>query len=208
MRNKIFHFGEVLPKKKTGKTKEVVAKLSRGLMLPIAMLPIAGLALGIGATINSQSASLTGQTIGNVLMLTGNIIFAILPLLFAIAISITFTKDSGTAALSSVVGYFVFLLLQTSLIINPHGSDSNYHFLWYNFTPEKFDAIFAQSFGFNTLSTSVFGGILVGAIVAYLYNRFKDIQLPYAIGFFSGVRFIPIITFATMVVFSMFFAMI
>jgi PTS system glucose-specific IIC component len=124
------HFGEVLPKKQSsGKFKEVIAKLSRGLMLPIAMLPVAGLALGIGATINSQAGTITGQTIGNVLMLTGNVIFTILPLLFAVAVAITFTKDSGTAALSAVVGYFVFLLLQTALIINPHGSDPNYHFL-------------------------------------------------------------------------------
>jgi PTS system glucose-specific IIC component len=123
-------FGEVIHKKENnGRAKEVIAKLSRGLMLPIAMLPIAGLSLGIGATINSQAATTAGQTIGSVLMLTGNIIFAILPLLFAIAVSITFTKDSGTAALSSVVGYFVFLLLQTALIVNPHGNDPNYHFL-------------------------------------------------------------------------------
>jgi PTS system glucose-specific IIC component len=127
---KHLNFGEVLPKKQSsGKFKEIIAKLSRGLMLPIAMLPIAGLALGIGATINSQAATISGQTIGSVLMLTGNIIFAILPLLFAIAVSITFTKDSGTAALSSVVGYFVFLLLQTALIIHPKGNDPNYHFL-------------------------------------------------------------------------------
>ncbi|MDR0674743.1 MAG: PTS transporter subunit EIIC [Mycoplasmataceae bacterium] len=202
-------FGEVIHKKENnGRAKEVIAKLSRGLMLPIAMLPIAGLSLGIGATINSQAATTAGQTIGSVLMLTGNIIFAILPLLFAIAVSITFTKDSGTAALSSVVGYFVFLLLQTALIVNPHGNDPNYHFLWYNFTPEKFQAIFTESFGVNTLSTSVFGGILVGATVAFLYNRFKDIQLPYAIAFFSGVRFIPIITFAAMIIFSMIFAIL
>jgi PTS system glucose-specific IIC component len=130
-KQKQFSFGEVSPVKKqnSGKFKEVIAKLSRGLMLPIAMLPVAGLALGIGATIHSQTASVIGQTIGNVLMQTGNIIFAILPLLFAVAVAITFTKDSGTAALSSVVGYFVFLLLQTALIINPHGNDPNYHFL-------------------------------------------------------------------------------
>ncbi|MDR0739859.1 MAG: PTS transporter subunit EIIC [Mycoplasmataceae bacterium] len=206
---KHLNFGEVLPKKQSsGKFKEIIAKLSRGLMLPIAMLPIAGLALGIGATINSQAATISGQTIGSVLMLTGNIIFAILPLLFAIAVSITFTKDSGTAALSSVVGYFVFLLLQTALIIHPKGNDPNYHFLWYNFTPERFSAIFIENFGVETLSTSVFGGILVGVVVAWLYNKFKNIQLHYIIGFFSGVRFIPIVTFGTMIVFSMLFAIV
>jgi PTS system glucose-specific IIC component len=206
---KQYIFGEVIPKKQnSGKVKEIIAKLSRGLMLPIAMLPIAGLALGIGATINSQAATTAGQTIGNVLMLTGNIIFTVLPLLFAVAVSITFTKDSGTAALSSVVGYFVFLLLQTALIVYPHGNDHNYHFLWYNFTPEKFQAIFTQDFGVDILSTSVFGGILVGAVVSFLYNRFKDIQLHHLIAFFSGVRFIPIVTFGTMIIFSMIFAIL
>jgi PTS system glucose-specific IIC component len=128
-------FGEVLTKeeklKKPGKGtfKEVIAKLSRGLMLPIAMLPIAGLALGIGATVNSQATSDIGRAIGNLIMLPGNIIFAILPLLFAIAIAITFTNDSGTAGLSALVGYAVFIVLQSALIVYPHGTDANYHYL-------------------------------------------------------------------------------
>jgi PTS system glucose-specific IIC component len=73
-------------------------------MLPVAMLPIAGLFLGIGSTVSSQSTTDLGLTIGNILMLPGNIIFTILPLLFAIAIAITFTKDAGTAGLSALVG--------------------------------------------------------------------------------------------------------
>jgi PTS system glucose-specific IIC component len=58
------------------------------------------------------------------------------------------------------------------------------------------------------LSSSIFGGLVVGGIVAYLYNRFKNIQLPKMIGFFSGVRFIPIVTFGTMCVVGMLFAMV
>jgi PTS system glucose-specific IIC component len=126
-------FGEIdLIKQKRnngGNFKEIIAKLSRGLMLPIAMLPIAGLALGIGTTIYSQSHSDIGQMIGNIIMMPGSIIFSILPLLFCVAIAITFTGDAGTAGLSGLVGYAVFAVFQTALIIYPHGSDPNYHFL-------------------------------------------------------------------------------
>jgi PTS system glucose-specific IIC component len=205
-------FGEVKTnqesKKEKGNFRETIAKLSRGLMLPIAMLPVGGLLLGVGSTIHSMAATLTGQTIGSVLMLTGNIIFVLLPLLFAIAIAITFTKDAGTAGLSAVIGYFVFSVLQTALIINPHGTDPNYHFLWYSFDAEKFNAIFTNVLGIQMLSTSVFGGIIVGVCVAYLYNKFKDIQLHWIIGFFSGVRFIPIITFGCMIILGFIFAML
>jgi PTS system glucose-specific IIC component len=92
-------------KKKSGRTKEVIAKLSKGLMLPIATLPIAGLFLGIG---NAIAANTTAGTFINVLgliiMSIGNFIFGNLPVLFAIAIAITFTKDAGVSALAAVTG--------------------------------------------------------------------------------------------------------
>jgi PTS system glucose-specific IIC component len=107
MRKAIQSFGEIDQSKikPRGNFKEVIAKLSRGLMLPIAMLPIAGLFLGIGSTIVNQTTSGSGANVfGYVLSTTGNAIFACLPVLFAIAIAISFTKDSGTAALSAFVG--------------------------------------------------------------------------------------------------------
>ncbi|GHU36053.1 hypothetical protein AGMMS50256_32190 [Betaproteobacteria bacterium] len=205
-------FGEVdlekTKKKNSGAFREAMAKFSRAVMLPIAMLPIGGLALGIGTTINSQSTSEIGQAIGSIIMMPGQIMFAVLPLLFGIAIAITFTNDSGTAALSTFLGYCIFSIFQSALIINPAGTDPNYHFLFYDFTPEKFSAIFTNVIGIETLSSSIFGGVIVGVIVAFLYNRYKTIQLPKALGFFSGVRFIPIVTFATMCVVGMFFAMV
>jgi phosphotransferase system glucose/maltose/N-acetylglucosamine-specific IIC component len=72
----------------------------------------------------------------------------------------------------------------------------------------QFDSIFSTILGISTLNTSVFGGVIVGAVVAYLYNRFKNIQLPTYIGFFSGVRFIPIITFITSLLIGLMFAII
>jgi PTS system glucose-specific IIC component len=100
-------YSKIKPK---GSVKEVIAKLSRGLMLPIAMLPIAGLFLGIGATIVNLTTKDGQITIaglhmfGNILNISGGAIFSALPALFAIAIAISFTKDSGTAGLSAFVG--------------------------------------------------------------------------------------------------------
>jgi PTS system glucose-specific IIC component len=120
MKKVIQSFGEIDQSKikPPGSIKEVIAKLSRGLMLPIAMLPIAGLFLGIGSTIVNQTASGSGANVfGYVLSTTGNAIFACLPVLFAIAIAISFTKDSGTAALSAFVGWLIFNAFQFAIII-------------------------------------------------------------------------------------------
>jgi PTS system glucose-specific IIC component len=73
---------------------------------------------------------------------------------------------------------------------------------------QKFNNVFTSNVGITSLSTSVFGGIIVGFIVAYLYNKFKNIQLPSIIGFFSGVRFIPIITFMVMILVGLIISMV
>ncbi|MGL4343433.1 MAG: glucose PTS transporter subunit IIA [Metamycoplasmataceae bacterium] len=202
--------------KSSGVAKEFIAKLSKGLMLPIAMLPIAGLFLGIGAAIVTNSngnASL--EMFGNFLKMPGDVIFGALPVLFAIAIAIAFTKDAGAAALSAFVGFLVFSGLQQALIEpvkDSSGAIFGYNLLFYSgdilgqFSPSINEggtiinagldkSIFGTVLGINQLSTSVFGGFLVGFTVSFLYNKFKDIQLPAIIGFFSGVRFIPIVVF-------------
>ena len=215
------------PKKNKGAIKEFIAKLSRGLMLPIAMLPIAGLFNGIGAAIaNNANGNQAMEIIGNIINLPGSVIFACLPVLFAIAIAITFTKDSGTAGLSAFVGWIVFCAFQSALIqynyITPGGGmDVNniqsINFLYYSWDVNglsssdgymMFSSIFTSNVGIKSLSTSVFGGMAVGFSVAWLYNRFKNIQLPAIIGFFSGVRFIPIVTFGFSLVLSLVFCMV
>ncbi len=93
--------------------------ISKGLMLPIAMLPIAGLFLGIGASIATAGAKYGNEGVvifGNFLKMPGDVIFGALPVLFAVAITIAFTKDAGPAALSSLVGFLVFSGIQASLI--------------------------------------------------------------------------------------------
>ena len=233
--------------KQKGSGKEFIAKLSKGLMLPIAMLPIAGLFLGIGSAIVSSAGSDQGLvTFGNFLSVPGNAIFGALPLLFAIAIAIAFTNDAGPAALACFVGYLVFGGLQMALsspvsVTDSYGTTSviGYNLLFYtpgsmgpysptadNYVASGFSngivsytksgelsaglpsSLFGDVIGLNQLQSSVFGGFLVGFIVAALYNKFKNIQLPTVIGFFSGVRFIPIVTFAALFPITIIFLMI
>ncbi len=199
-------------KEKTGGAKEIIAKLSRGLMLPIAMLPIAGLFLGIGNAITTNSVSEAAKTFGQVISTPGNIIFANLAVLFAVAIAITFTGDIGVAGLSSFVGWIVFCAIQNALIITQTDPDTHKviscNFLFYHLNSEMYGAIFTDNVGIKSLCTSVFGGLTVGFVTAFLYNKFKNIQLPTILGFFSGVRFIPIVTFLSMIPLTFLFSLI
>ncbi len=215
-------FGRKEKSEKKGSGKEFIAKLSKGLMLPIAMLPIAGLFLGIGAAIvtASQKAGNDGLEIfGNFLKVPGDVIFGALPVLFAIAIAIAFTKDAGPAALSAFVGFLVFSGLQSALItpvLDGNKEIIGYDLLFYTngalgeysdgFGLPK--SLFGTVIGINQLQSSVFGGFIVGFTVAFLYNKFKNIQLPQIIGFFSGIRFIPIITFLAFFPITILFLMI
>lgn len=207
------------PKKSSGAFREFLAKLSRALMLPVAMLPIAGLFLGIGSSISSSfDAGTAGNIIGTVIAAPGNAVFSILPLLFAVAIAITFTGDAGTAGLSAVLGWFVFVAFQAALLSSNGKTGINevqdFHasFLWINYNGKDGYAQFLSSFqsnaGFNSLATGVFGGIVIGMIVQALYNRFKNIVLPTWIAFFQGVRFIPIVTFVSCIGLSLLFSMV
>lgn len=100
-----FRFFKRKKETSNGGIKEIIAKLSRGLMLPIAMLPIAGIFLGVGAAIvNNVSQDNFLYILGSVLNGAGNVVFSALPVLFAVAIAITFTGDAGVAGLSAFVG--------------------------------------------------------------------------------------------------------
>ena len=217
--------GPKTKKEKKGHTKEFIAKLSKGLMLPIAMLPIAGLFLGIGSAIVTAAGTPgvegynNGLAIfGNFLKIPGDVIFGALPVLFAIAIAIAFTKDAGPAALSAFVGFLVFSGLQAALIQKVEIDDKiiGYDLLFYtNGALGKYSdgaglptSLFGTVLGINQLTSSVFGGFIVGFTVSFLYNKFKNIQLPQVIGFFSGVRFIPIITFLSFFPITIIFLML
>ena len=134
-------------------------RIGKALMLPIAVLPAAGLLLRFG-----QADLLNIPFIAN----AGNAIFANLALIFAIGVAIGFSKDNnGAAALSGAIGYLV--LTEGTKALD------------------------------KDINMGVLGGILAGIIAGLLYNRFHDIKLPEWLGFFSGRRFIPIITSVAMV---------
>lgn len=180
----------------------VLQRVGRSFMLPIAILPAAGLLLGIGSSFtNGTTIAVYGlqKILGNGTILyalliimnkVGSTIFDNLPLLFAVGIAIGMArKEKEVAALSAVIAYFVMnstmnamLTLQGEILEN--GS----------IAVGRLDGTMTTACGIVTLQMGVFGGIIVGLGVAALHNRFYKIVLPNALSFFGGTRFIPIIS--------------
>ncbi|BGI51473.1 MAG: PTS glucose transporter subunit IIBC [Buchnera aphidicola (Ceratovacuna japonica)] len=141
-------------------------------MLPISVLPIAGILLGIG----SANFSIVPSLISNIMIESGSSIFKNMPLIFAIGISLGFTKNDGVAALASVVSYGI--MSKTFSVTLP---------VFEHFTN-------TLNTNINLNDTGILGGILSGAMSAYLFNVFYKINLPEYLGFFTGKRFVPIIS--------------
>jgi PTS system glucose-specific IIC component len=149
----------------------ILQRVGKCMMLPVSVLPVAGILLGVG----SANFSWLPEAVSKVMASSGSVIFGSLPLLFAIAVAIGLTENDGVAALAGTVGFAVFLAsmgvfagllgIQTKPIL-----------------------------GLPTIETGVFGGILVGLIAAAVFNRFYRVQLPSYLGFFAGKRSVPIIT--------------
>ncbi|WP_077319851.1 glucose-specific PTS transporter subunit IIBC [Virgibacillus proomii] len=168
----------------------VLQKIGKAFMLPVALLPAAGLLLGLGNAAQQETTleylpfldADWIQLVAKVMEDAGGIIFSNLALIFAIGIAIGLASD-GAAGLAALVGYLVLNQVMGS---------------WIDVTPEmiKADPGFASVLGIPTLQTGVFGGIIVGLIAAYCYNRYHDIETPAFLGFFAGKRFVPIVTAA------------
>ena len=146
-------------------------KIGKSLMLPVSVLPVAGILLGVG----SAKLSWLPQIVSNVMAQSGGAIFSNLPLIFAIGVALGLAKNDGVAALAAVVGYAV---LQAALGVFATMRGIETHAVM----------------GIKSIETGVLGGILIGAIAAVLFNRFFKIQLPPFLGFFAGKRFVPIVT--------------
>lgn len=165
----------------------------KAIMLPIAVLPAAGLLLGIGGAFsNPNTIALYPfldhtilQAIFTIMSSAGNIIFGNLPLIFAIGIAVGLAKsDKGVAGLASVLSYLVMnASLNAMLQITNKLATENLAGVGQGMT-----------LGIQTLQTGVFGGIIAGLVTYMLHSRFNKVQLPQFLGFFSGSRFIPIIT--------------
>ncbi len=173
----------------------VLQRVGRSFMLPIALLPVAGLLLGIGSSFTNpttlEAYGLSSfiyegsfiYTILDIMNRTGSVVFDNLPLLFAVGVAIGMAKaEKDVAALSGAIGFLIMNASISTLIMANGGISA----LPPNTT--------TTSLGITTLQTGVFGGIVIGLITAALHNRFYKIKLPAVLSFFGGTRFVPIIT--------------
>lgn len=200
-KTKVFGRVKEKPKNNSNKFKAFLSSLSRGLMLPIAILPIAGLFLGIGGAIGANVSTEGGIIAANIFKSISDVVFAILPLLFCVAITITFSNDKGSAAFSSVLAYLVFCSSQFPFI-QMNGNGEAISILWFH---KNIKGITATFLGFSVIQTSIFGGIVVGLLTSLIYNKVSKIKLPTALDFFSGIRLVPIVLLPTMFVLSLLF---
>lgn len=153
------------------------SQLGQAFMLPIAILPVAGLLLGLGGALTNDAAVSAFPVLNQVWLqntlkimnFAGNAVFSNLALIFSIGLAVGLAKgDKGTAGLAGGVAYLVYTATISGLL--------------QLFNPK------------NTIDTGVLGAIVIGSVVAYLHNHYRKIQLPQFLGFFGGSRFVPIIS--------------
>ena len=146
-------------------------KVGKSLMLPVAILPAAGILLGVG----SANFGIFPDVVNHVMKSAGDAIFANMALLFAIGVALGLTKNDGVAALSATAGYAV-MLGTMGVMAKLLGLKT------------------VSVMGIDSIQTGVFGGIIVGGLAAFLFNKYYRISLPQYLGFFAGKRFVPIAT--------------
>lgn len=173
----------------------VLQRVGRSFMLPIAILPVAGLLLGVGGSFTNETMLETygllkamgpgtiPYMIFTVMSDAGNIIFANLPILFAMGVAIGMAKkEKEVAALAAVIAFFIMHASISAMITINGGAES------------MLNGATTDVVGITSLQMGVFGGIIVGLGVAALHNRFYKIELPQVLSFFGGTRFVPIIS--------------
>ena len=173
----------------------VLQRVGRSFMLPIAILPAAGLLMGIGSSLTNETMlrayhleRILGQGtvwygIFEVMGKAGNIIFANLPLIFALGVAIGMArKEKEVAALSAAIAFLIMHAAISAMIVLYGGAEA------------MLEGAVTQVCGITSLQLGVFGGILVGLGVAALHNRFYRIELPQVLSFFGGSRFVPVIS--------------
>jgi glucose PTS system EIICB or EIICBA component len=147
-------------------------KIGKSLMLPVSVLPVAGILLGVGSADFAKEMS---PIVANVMAQAGGAVFGNLPLIFAIGVALGLTGNDGVASLAAVVGFAV--MVATMGVMAP----------LVGYEPKPI-------MGIPSIETGVFGGILIGAIAAILFNRYFKLTLPPYLGFFAGKRSVPIMT--------------
>ena len=180
----------------------VLQRIGRSFMLPIAILPVAGLLLGIGSSFTNETMiaayglerMLGDETVLHGLLVimnqVGSAVFDNLPLIFAVGVAIGMAKkEKEVSALSAVIAYFVMNTAIRAMLLNRGEILDNGEI-----SAGVLEGTITSVCGIQTLQMGVFGGIIVGLGVAALHNRFYKIVLPNALSFFGGTRFVPIIS--------------
>ncbi|HBZ16618.1 MAG TPA: PTS glucose transporter subunit IIB [Pantoea sp.] len=177
----------------SGSWFEKAQRFGKSFMLPIAVLPAAGLLLGIGGALSNPNTIQAYpfldvawlQGVFTIMASAGSVVFANLAVLFAVGVAVGLAKgDKGTAGLASLLAYLVMnatinaLLTLTGVMAESHLSAVGQ----------------GMALGIQTLETGVFGGVIIGLVTAILHNRYNKIALPQFLGFFGGSRFVPIIS--------------
>ncbi len=173
----------------------ILQRVGRSFMLPIAVLPVAGLLMGLGSSFTNETTLATYNLLGvmgpgtvawdvfTVLSACGGVIFDNLPLIFAVGVAIGMARaEKEVAALSAAVAFLVMHSAISAMIDVTGGVD------------QFIDGATASVLGITSLQMGAFGGIIVGLGTSALHNRFYKIQLPQALSFFGGSRFVPIIS--------------
>lgn len=140
-------------------------------MMPVAVLPVAGLLLGIG----SANFSWMPEIISHLMAQGGAAVFGNLPILFAVGVALGLSDNDGVASLAAIVGYVV-LVGSMGVMAGVLGSHTS------------------MVMGIPSMDTGVFGGIISGVVASVMFNRYYRIDLPSYLGFFAGKRFVPIVT--------------
>ncbi|BDY06228.1 PTS transporter subunit EIIC [Ferrimonas sp. YFM] len=144
-------------------------RVGKALMVPVAVLPAAGLLLGLG----TSPLGIFPEVVQSLLLQTGSVIFSLLPLLFAMAIALSFCHQDGSASVSAVIGYGV-MLATMSVLAQVYGWETS------------------TVLGMSTLNTGALGGVLSGAVTSMVYRRCYRAELPEFLGFFAGRRLVPL----------------
>ncbi|WP_078547526.1 glucose-specific PTS transporter subunit IIBC [Litchfieldia alkalitelluris] len=168
-------------------------KVGKALMLPVALLPAAGLLLAFGNAMKNPDTVARLPflendwivLVANVMERSGDIVFANLPVLFAVGVAVGLAGGEGVAALAAIIGYLIMNVTMGAVIgVTPEMVAEN-------------SAAYATVLGIPTIQTGVFGGIIIGVLAAAMYNKYFKMELPSYLGFFAGKRFVPIITAVT-----------
>ena len=182
----------------------VLQQVGSALMLPVAVLPAAGLMMGIGYTLTNATLLELCPFFGNgfwsmvalLFQTISGVVFGNLPLLFAIGAAAGLTENDGAAALAGGLGFLIM-----------HGTIG----MVLGITPEMVaeqSSMYTSLLGFNTLQMGPFGGIIIGYIASVLYKKFHKVKLPDMLAFFSGKRCVPILMSFTAILLGVVFSFI